>query len=326
MRGATRIRRYRRMLADVFRPPSVILMYHRVAPLADYPFPTLVSVKCFKRQMACLRESYRVARLTDMAAVSGGRADRRNTVAVTFDDGYADNLTHALPILKAFAIPATIFVSSGYVGRGREYWWDDLARIFEHRQADRRHLTLTIGARTHEWDIRAPEEASVVRKAVHHLVKGLRLDDRERVFDTLRSWAGVSEAGRPEHLAVDEHQLRALASSDLIDIGGHTVNHPRLGSLPREDQRKEISSNRSHLERLTGTPVRAFAYPFGQPSDFTDDTVDAVREAGFDCACSTVHARVSTDADPYRLPRYPVDDWEPDEFRARLRAYFDGAV
>jgi peptidoglycan/xylan/chitin deacetylase (PgdA/CDA1 family) len=116
--------------------------------------------------------------------------------------------------------------------------------------------------------------------------------------------------------------LRQLASNPLIQIGGHTVNHPQLAALPVELQYQEITQDHTELERITGKPVKTFSYPFGTSSDFSADTVKVVQEAGIKAACSTQHTRVVRGADTYRLPRYWVGDWDVEVFKQEITGFF----
>src|SRR5215467_2524929 len=108
-------------------PKALILLYHRVAELATDPQLLAVSPERFARQMEYLSKHCTVIRLRDLAEPNGFEADR--CVAVTFDDGYADNFVTAAPILRRYQVPATVFVTSGYVGTEREFWWDELERV-----------------------------------------------------------------------------------------------------------------------------------------------------------------------------------------------------
>ena len=117
-----------RHVARWFRPPvaarAVILLYHRVADLPSDPQLMAVTPRHFAEHLEVIRQSCRPLRLHDL-----GEALPDRSVVVTFDDGYADNLHHAKPLLAAHDVPATVFVTSGYVGSDREFWWDDLERI-----------------------------------------------------------------------------------------------------------------------------------------------------------------------------------------------------
>jgi peptidoglycan/xylan/chitin deacetylase (PgdA/CDA1 family) len=115
--------------------------------------------------------------------------------------------------------------------------------------------------------------------------------------------------------------LRRLAASDTVTIGAHTVDHVRLRDRPAREQEDTISGSKAELERSIGRPVSHFAYPFGRRDDFDDRSVDAVRSAAFDTACTTIPGTARSSADPYRLPRRLVMDWGRLRFRVQLQRW-----
>src|SRR5262245_1755138 len=130
MKGLNRIGQARRWLSG-FRwgPRALILMYHRVTELPSDPHLVAVTPKHFCEQLEMIRKHYMPIRLQQLVeALQGGEAPKR-AVVITFDDGYADNLHKAMPLLEHYDIPATVFVTAGVVGSQREFWWDELDRL-----------------------------------------------------------------------------------------------------------------------------------------------------------------------------------------------------
>lgn len=122
-----------------------------------------------------------------------------------------------------------------------------------------------------------------------------------------------------EGLAMTREQLVALSKHPNIEIGAHTVSHPRLAQLPRDRQREEIEGSKQALEKLLGTGIRHFAYPFGGRSTFTAETIELVQNAGFVSACATIPSRVLLFSDPFSIPRLVVRDWDTETFARWLR-------
>jgi peptidoglycan/xylan/chitin deacetylase (PgdA/CDA1 family) len=273
--------------------------------------------------MAYLKDAYHPIRLEDMAAAVKQRSISRGTVAVTFDDGYADNYIHALPVLEDFQIPATIFVSSGYIDGYREFWWDDLERIFLAIEGIKPDLEISISGHKFFWNLDTLEQRTAARKEIHLLLKPLLPKDRDAMIDGLTHWARLDVDGRHTNRAMSCYELEMISTSQYIDIGGHTVNHPQLAALPVEMQIKEILQDRMMLENLTRKSVKTFSYPFGAHQDFSAETVEIVRSAGFEAACTTEHTRVERDHDVFLLPRYWVGDWGIEEFKNHLIGFFN---
>jgi peptidoglycan/xylan/chitin deacetylase (PgdA/CDA1 family) len=214
-------------------------------------------------------------------------------VAVTFDDGYRDNLTEALPALKDRNIPATFFISGDGAVFGSTFWWEALDAAMERMGLD--------------------EKAA---RELHARLMRTGPDERQRVVAELPSPVG----DLPPRLTPPE--LAALAREPLAEVGAHGWSHRVLGSLPAEEQMSEIATNVRELRRATGGSVRSFAYPFGGP--FDGETVAILREVGIDVACALGAGPVTSRSDPLELPRTEIGDWNGREFEARLNALLDG--
>jgi peptidoglycan/xylan/chitin deacetylase (PgdA/CDA1 family) len=322
MRGLTRLKRYSRRFIDYFDPKAVILMYHRIIDLPGYTYPICVTPENFRSHMAYLKQAYRPMRLEDLASAVKHRSIPRGAVAITFDDGYADNYLNALQVIDELQVPATIFISTGSIDGNREFWWDDLDRVFIAAEAIPIQLDLSISGEKYSWSLDTLMQRMSTRKEIHRLLKPLLPHERGAVIDEIVQWAGLNVDGRNANRAMTCHELKMISASPNIDLGGHTVNHPQLSAIPPEVQRQEILKGRRDLENMTGKPVRTFSYPFGGQQDFSPETVEIVRDAGFDAACTTEHTRVRRNHDVLLLPRYWVGDWDLLKFKDELNGFF----
>jgi len=277
------------------------------------------------------------------ALLDGNLPDR--SVVVTFDDGYADNLRNAKPRLERYDVPATVFVSSGYLGHEQEFWWDELDRLLLQPGTLPERFDLVVDGSTYQWELgeaahyskeasrhhrrwRAWREAPSARHSLYsslwELLQPMTEGERRRVLHELQGWAGAEPAGRPSHRLLSPEELIDLAQGGQIEVGAHTVNHPALSALTPALQRDEILESKARLEEILSRPVTSFAYPYGRLSDYTAETVGIVREAGFACSCSNFAGLVKRFTDPFQLPRVQVQDWDGDEFARRLSRWFDG--
>ena len=141
---------------------------------------------------------------------------------------------------------------------------------------------------------------------------------QQSALEEIRVWAGAELEMRESHRPLTSPELVALAQSEFIDIGAHTVTHPMLSAHSREKQKMEIEEGKKFLEGVLGKPVSSFAYPFGWPAAYTGETVALVRDAGFSCACSTVADTAWRGSDMCQLPRFMVMDWDGQEFERQL--------
>ena len=322
-------------------PGPLVLCWHRVAHLHQDPYLLAVTPEHCDEQLRALRDRYQVVSLADLTRGLAGRRGLGPVVALTFDDGYADNATTAFPLLRKHGMPATFYLSSGYVGTTREYLQDELERLLLASPHYPDELHLTVAGKSFAWDLRSRDalrEAAVSEpkwditskidptprhralREIHNLLRVSRPVERDRALDQLRSQCGDLGLARPTHRPMTWGQARDMAACELVELGAHTVNHPWLSVLSAAEQRSEIVASRRTLEAQIARPVVSFAYPYGTRESYTMETVSVVNEAGFTNACSTFRARIGGRSDLFQFPRLVVRDWDGDEFLRRLKA------
>jgi peptidoglycan/xylan/chitin deacetylase (PgdA/CDA1 family) len=295
----------------------VVLGYHRVVHDPQDPFEIAVSPDDFAAHLEVIASTARPLFLREAArAVARGDALPRRAVVLTFDDGYADTVEQVLPMLERREVPATVFVTTGSLGR--EYWWDELARLVLCPRESGGPLELEIRGERRNWipRFRADEAADpgargglLVSLAAE--LRSLSAAERDPVMGQLRVWSGMDPDTGPRHRSLTEWEVQRLAASPLIEIGAHTVSHPLLASLPVDEQRREVAQSRADLERITGRAVTSFSYPNGSLSPAT---VGAVREAGFEIGCCSEPDVMTRRSDPLTLPRLWVGAWSESYF------------
>jgi len=264
--------------------------------------------------MSYLSSRCAVMHLHELAArVQAGTMPSR-AVAVTFDDGYVDNLVAARPVLERAGVPATVFVSTGYTDSDCEFWWDELERIFFAAPRLPEILELP-GVQGRRWQVGSRGERTEVFWSVHDLVRSLSVERREAVMEHLRDWSGEGKVVREHRRPMRRDELLSLASGSLVELGAHTVNHVSLPGLPAEIQRAEIDGARRALEGFLGRPVTAHANPFRHGSAAT---TEIVRALGFELACNGGRKSVESGTDVLELPRYVVGDLDARTFRRAL--------
>jgi peptidoglycan/xylan/chitin deacetylase (PgdA/CDA1 family) len=294
---------------------TLILCYHRVAEGVEDPFYLCVRPGNFA---AHLEEVSRVREPSTLADVSA--PSRRPRVVVTFDDGYRDNLTNAVPIAESKGVPITVFVTSGILGNRNGLWWDRLGTLLRSRPPHVTEIDLPVGGR----NLRLPLGSSGIRAdldSVRRHLLPLRVTEIERVLDVVSERWQVGSAPPPDAGTLTPEDLLQLAASDAVTIGAHTVDHVRLRDRPAREQQDTIAGSKRELERSIGRAVSHFAYPFGRRDDFDDRSVDAVRSAAFDTACTAIPGTARSSTDPYRLPRRLVMDWGRLRFRAQMQRW-----
>lgn len=288
-----------------------VLIYHRVLPGPDPMCVGEVNQETFRWHVALLARHCRVLPLSEaLQGLAAGTLPPR-AVAITFDDGYRDNAEVALPILSEYRVPATFFVTTGFVGGG--LMWND--RITEFvRCTPQDHLDLrALGLPAFElqtWEQR--------RYAARELVLSLRrLADQQR-SETVQAIIDGGSQMLPDNLMMEPAHVRQLAAAGM-EIGAHTVNHPLLSRVDRRQAETEIAESKDFLESLLHQPVALFAYPNGKPgTDYGAEHVAMVKRCGFQGAVSTRWGAARRQDDPFQIPRLRPWQQSPGRFQLEL--------
>jgi peptidoglycan/xylan/chitin deacetylase (PgdA/CDA1 family) len=296
-----------------------VLIYHRVRPQSDDLFPFIVDAARFEMQMRLLRERFTPLPLFEAIERLQADALPRRAVCVTFDDGYADNVEVALPILLRYGVPATFFISTGFLDGGS--MWNDVVietlRALPGPKVDLSSIGLGLRPHASIQERRATVEETL--RSIKYLPVNERADAVRRVRQLCEHDVAHSA------IMMTRGQVRELHRAGM-GIGGHTVSHPILTRLDDEAARAEIHNGRRELESIIGAPVESFAYPNGKPGqDYQWREVEIVRALGFRCAFSTAWGAVSAQSDLLQLPRFTPWDFDPARFLWRLLRNYDAA-
>jgi len=310
--GRRRVRQAGRWLRSRLNPRVVILGYHRVSDGTSDPFNLSVTPSELDQHLGFLARNARPVGLQHAVQELAQGTTVPRTVVVTFDDGYEDTLTMALPLLAKHDVPATLFITTG--NAGAPFWWDALAAcvLGAPRLAD--PVALEVDGHVHRF---ATADRTHVLQQLAALLRPLEATERNAVLaKVVQQSEGLGLTSSPRALRAEE--IARLAAAPLIEIGAHTETHPVLAELPMERQRAEILNNRQTLEAVTGKPIRSFSYPNGS---FTRMTQELVRDCGFTAACSSVADVASPTSDLLALPRLWVDGDRKQRFAAWIKRW-----
>jgi len=320
---------------------GIILSYHRIADPGLDPWGLRVSPENFENQLSVIRKFGAPVSLRDFVSSYQTGNVPKNAVVITFDDGYSDNFTEALPLLKEFDIPSTIFVSSGFIGKPY-FWWDALETIFLRPNRLPRNLTLCLDSGQAEWNL---------GNAVHYTREqyekdcisckwrgepGSRLRIYHEVYETLWlvpfrrrleivseivQWAGYDNCDFAVCIPLSTSQIRKFDSEDLITIGAHTVNHLPLDTVNGNERNDEIFDCREKLQGIISKLVDTFAYPHGK---YDHESSKLLEKYDFLCACTTEESPVNKRCNPFLLPRFAAANVGGPEFLNWLSECFAG--
>lgn len=288
-----------------------ILIFHRVLASRDPLLPTEPTTAEFDGLIGHVRRQFNVLRLTDAIRQLYERTLPSRALAITFDDGYADNLDFAAPILKAHGVPATVFVTAGCLEDG--YMWNDTI-IEAIRGTTLARIDLGwIGCG--EVPVSTIQDKRTAIEMVLGKTKHASTEVRQAVT---RKLLDAAAAPLPPRLMLEPGAVRSLMKYG-IDIGAHTLTHPILLTLQPEEAWRQIAESKHLLHGLTGGPVDLFAYPNGRPgTDYSAEHVAMVREAGFHAALTTAWGAGTSTSDRFQLPRFTPWSRSPLKFDALM--------
>jgi peptidoglycan/xylan/chitin deacetylase (PgdA/CDA1 family) len=311
-------------------PRPLILMYHRVAHAAVDPWELAVAPDRFGQQLDVLQRTRTPLSLEEFIRRLDQGSLPANAVALTFDDGYVDNLMNAKPRLASAGIPATVYLATGSLGSPDEYWWDELARLIL-LESGPRTITLAIGCNALSFELGPSEPPPQVESwrasqyppnarcaaylAIWRTLRHLPDPERASAMASLRSEFSCTRKdslNRP----MTNSEVRQLIDGGLVTIGAHTVTHPSLPGLDRGARERELLESKKACEILAGEETSGFAYPFG---DTDSDVQRQVQATGFAHAVAVIPTHVTPSSDRFALPRIPVLDWDGGSFDAALR-------
>jgi peptidoglycan/xylan/chitin deacetylase (PgdA/CDA1 family) len=311
----------RRAIKRPWRAHGLVLTYHRVATASWDPWDMCVDPERFEQHLATLSGVVDFVPLSELALRLRRGRRARPVVAITFDDGYADNLHAALPILERYSAPATVFVATAWIDRGGPFWWDRLSAIVQSIEPLPSSIRLPVAGEEFIWQRDTDDGDSAGDRDRFHVALWSRLimvadDERRAALEQLEALANSVNGGDPVGMPMTQDELRCLASSPLIEIGAHTMTHCRLSDLPPDAQFEEIDGSRRQCREFIGEFPSSFAYPFGA---LDGTTPELVRSAGFERACSSKNELVWAGGDMMLVPRVSVRNHTAREFSKRMR-------
>jgi peptidoglycan/xylan/chitin deacetylase (PgdA/CDA1 family) len=303
----------RRWLRPDNRHTAIALMYHRIAAAGGRDEPPGFGVECgvpvdvFEAQLRFLLRHFRPARAADLAL----RPESWDgpAFAVTFDDGYADNLHLAAPVLEKLGVPATVFVNSGFIGTDRRFWWEQLGALLRDTRASELAAREIAPALAERWELpeRLPLRDEQNRERAHWLLSQALMRTPAAEIDPLLEHLA---AALDVSLRIEERDAPLLTWDQVrelrrrgFDIGSHGHTHANLGLVDAAQAEREVRASVEQISAEIDAPVEIFAYPYGGPEHRCSASVEAVQRAGVEGAFSTEIGTLTPDADRFALPR-----------------------
>tara|TARA_R110001583_G_scaffold60017_3_gene178705 strand:+ start:3111 stop:4076 length:966 start_codon:yes stop_codon:yes gene_type:complete len=255
-----------------------VLIYHQTLPHYDPMRPDEITAEQFEQHLRWIKSSFNVLTLDEATSALKLRRLPPRSLVITFDDGYENNCSVALPLLEKYGLVATFFIATDFVDGG--LMWND--RIIEtlriHPSAEIDLNWLTMGVRTIHTESERQHLAYDLLYKIKHLPPATRQQAVDRICE------GIA---LPVNLMLSSLQIQKMDRAGM-EIGGHSCSHPILKNLETAALMREVCDNKSFLENLLGHPVRSFAYPNGVPEkDYDRRCIDTIKRAGYEQAVTT---------------------------------------
>ena len=319
--GATRL--FVLIRRKVFRRYGVYLLsyHHVVANGNPDALGHHVSAERFEEQIRFLKKWFDIVSLGQALKLMDQAPLLRDYVAITFDDGYADNYRIAFPILRKLEVRATIFLITGLVGTNQLPWYDE-CKVYLKHLAHRRFPNLQNNSaydtilRLRKFLIdQAPIDVKTER-AVNFL-KIVDNDARQKVLDWLRAHFNDPKGDTSPFQIMTWGQARQMAEHGIA-FGSHTVNHPILTRLGSEEMHEELRVSKETIEHELKTRCDFFAYPNGSDNDYNPRIIESLRALGYRSACTQSFGSNRPGSDSFLLKRIGVGNIPPYVLAAKL--------
>jgi peptidoglycan/xylan/chitin deacetylase (PgdA/CDA1 family) len=331
---------YVKKIKNLFEQKAIALMYHRIADLATDPWELAVSPDNFEQQLQVLKQVYKVLSVSDLVNQLKNKAIIKNSVCLTFDDGYYDNFYYAKPLLEKYNCPATFFIPAHYINKKQQFWWDELEHILFNTVKMPLLINLNINnhlfkyqlettaqtdiqlqkQRLWRWPEPAPTDRCILYLELYKYLKPLSFIDITAVLKEIKLWAGVVPNPDPYTYAMSSLELAQMIKQPLFDIGMHTITHPALAFQTKEVQRAEVIGSREYLSKYE-RHINVIAYPFGS---YNESTLSIMKEQNVVAGFTTDGQVINNNTNHHSLGRFQVKNWNGEEFERQLYKWANG--
>ena len=285
-----------------------VVLFHRVVTQPD---PLLIyepDPRRFAEQLAWLQASFHILPLPEALERLYNGTLPAGALAISFDDGYRDNILNALPVLQHYDLPATFFVTSGYLNGGM-MWNDRVVEALRYWPTSALDLTRH-GLGVHHLG----SGRALVMEQLLQAMKYRAYPERDAIADELYTRSGAP----PMRMMMDAQEIRRLRAAGMT-IGGHTANHPILHAMSRAGAEREIAENKTTLEAILGEQLELFAYPNGKPfRDFDGREIEILRDSGYRYALTTSDGTADRHTPAFQIPRFTPWDLRRERYLARM--------
>jgi peptidoglycan/xylan/chitin deacetylase (PgdA/CDA1 family) len=300
-----------------------VLLYHRVTNIDTDPQLLVVKPHNFDNHIKLIKNKYNLLSIEELQKCLVNKTTiPPNSIAITFDDGYADNYLQALPVLEKNNAQALFYIATATLNTKNEFWWDAIERIILLSTSNSSLPEVEIGGNKFDLENLNSEKKRILYEILLPILRNMIAEEREKSISLLAK-SFSSEKGRETHRAMTYEELKLMSKSKSAVIGAHTHSHPSLGGLTYEQQKLEIQTSKEIIEEIIGKSIRHFSYPFGTIKDYNEDTIAICKKLGFNMVAANYPALVNKKSNLFSFPRFLVRDWDVKRFENELDRFLN---
>jgi len=287
-----------------------ILLYHGVTESVSKGIENIsgkhIHARKFHDQMKFLKKHCNIISMEDVYLhYKNNIPFKLNTVAITFDDGFKNNSSVALPILDNLEIPATFYIASGLIGTENMFWVDKIEDCLNLTEAQT--IQINIFNERLKFDLSTREEKINSLRDIKRICKSSTNSDKDQIIDQIINQTKVNPTPHCDNYKImDWDDLKKLEASKNTIIGGHSMGHEILSKLNKDQMIKNINTSIEILENRLGIKIDHYSYPEGQEDHYDEYVISALKSAGIKCCPSAINGLNSADIDLFNLRRIMV--------------------
>ena len=290
---------------------AIILLYHGVTNQSSTGIENFSKKHLpydeFKTQIRYLKNNTNVLTLRELSErLQRKEALLPNSVTVTFDDSFRNIHDVALPVLKKYQVPATFFISTGFIGANRLFWVDMVEHFINKTRHD--YIEIMIFGKMKGFSLATSSEKITAVIEIKKALKQMGPDKRNKILSSLQECTDVPDNSdpAPNYANLSWEDVRNLDTPPSYEVGSHTVNHEVLSTLEEELLHYEIEQSIKDLEGHLGHPIDLFSYPEGQSEHFNDHVIAIIKKARIKICPTAISGINYPGADPFHLKRMMV--------------------
>ncbi|MBF0571576.1 MAG: polysaccharide deacetylase family protein [Candidatus Omnitrophica bacterium] len=259
----------------------------------------------FKEQVRYLKKYYHIIKLEEfISCLVDPKPVPSSLVVITMDDGYRSNFTLAYPVLKEFAVPATIFLTTNFIDK-KEYLWTDRIEFALNGTAEK-YLEIVLDNNVYSYNLSDFRQKQLTDRDIKSKLRKLPVVPRDAVIEDIENKLKQKLQGpNPPamYAPLERKDVMEMVRSNLVSVGSHTCSHVVLSACLQDMMKDQLLDSKKYIEELTEKACAIFSYPNGATGDFNELSKRILKDSGYKCALTTIIGTNNAYSDIFELKR-----------------------